>query len=86
VSGSGRSGTVGREAQSDPVATKTNALGVKGVGKLEGTGSLPTPVNAILNSLAPAGFARFEMPAMPARMWLALQQARTAGGTALNLP
>jgi carbon-monoxide dehydrogenase large subunit len=60
-----------------PVPTPTNPIGAKGVGEAGVTGSLPTLMNAILDALAPAGVTHFDMPATPARIWAALQAAKS---------
>jgi carbon-monoxide dehydrogenase large subunit len=58
-----------------PVPSPTNPLGVKGAGEAGTTGSLPTLMNAVLDALRPAGVRQFDMPASPARVWQALQDA-----------
>ncbi len=57
-----------------PVACRTNPLGVKGTGEAGTTAAPPALINAILDAL-PKG-AQLDMPATPARIWRALQQAR----------
>ena len=61
-----------------PVLTKTNLLGVKGVGEAGTVGALAAVMNAINNALAPLGIAHFEMPATPDRVWKAIDVARRA--------
>ena len=58
------------------VPTKLNPLGAKGVGEAGVTGSMPALMNAVLDALLQAGVRQFEMPATPARVWQALQDAR----------
>jgi carbon-monoxide dehydrogenase large subunit len=58
------------------VPTKLNPLGAKGVGEAGVTGSMPALMNAVLDALRQAGVRQFEMPATPARVWQALQDAR----------
>jgi carbon-monoxide dehydrogenase large subunit len=65
-----------------PVPTKLNPLGAKGVGEAGVTGSLPALMNAVVDALRQAGVRRFDMPATPHRLWLALRAAR-AGAPAL---
>jgi carbon-monoxide dehydrogenase large subunit len=59
-----------------PMPSPTNPLGVKGAGEAGTTGALPTLMNAILDALRPAGVTHLDMPATPARVWMALQAAR----------
>jgi len=61
-----------------PVPTKTNPLGVKGVGESGTVGALAVVMNAVNNALAPLGAARLEMPATAERVWRAVQQAKGA--------
>jgi aerobic carbon-monoxide dehydrogenase large subunit len=58
-----------------PVPTKLNPLGAKGVGEAGVTGSMPALMNAVVDALRQAGVPRFEMPATPARVWQAIQEA-----------
>ncbi len=59
-----------------PVPTKTNPLGVKGVGESGTVGALAVVMNAVNNAIAPLGAARLEMPTTPERVWRAIQQAK----------
>ena len=52
-----------------------NPLGVKGVGEIGAIGSPPAVINAIINALGPLGVEHIEMPATPARVWQAIQNA-----------
>ena len=61
-----------------PVPTKTNPLGVKGVGEAGTVGALAAVMNAINDALAPLGITHLEMPATPARVWRAIQTAKSA--------
>jgi aerobic carbon-monoxide dehydrogenase large subunit len=60
-----------------PVPTKLNPLGAKGVGEAGVTGSMPALMNAVVDALRHAGVEHFEMPATPARVWQAIQAAKT---------
>ena len=62
-----------------PVPTKTNPLGVKGVGEAGTVGSLAAVMNAVNNALEPVGVKHVEMPLTPSRVWRAIQEA--SGGT-----
>ena len=59
-----------------PVPTKLNPLGAKGVGEAGVTGSMPALMNAVVDALRQAGVREFEMPATPARIWKAIQEAK----------
>jgi carbon-monoxide dehydrogenase large subunit len=72
-----RAGLVGGlQLLEHPVPTKLNPLGAKGVGEAGVTGSMPALMNAVVDALLQAGVRQFEMPATPARVWQALQDAR----------
>ena len=72
-----RAGVLGEVKLFDrPVKSPNNPLGVKGAGEAGTTGSLPTVMNAILDALRPAGVTHLDMPATPARVWEALQNAK----------
>lgn len=58
------------------VPTAKNPLGVKGVGEAGSVGGLAAGMSAVLDALAQAGVARFDMPATPGRVWQALHDAR----------
>ena len=66
--------------ESRAVPTAVNPLGAKGVGEAGTVGALIATMNAILDALAPAGVERLDMPATPARIWQALQEAKERGG------
>jgi carbon-monoxide dehydrogenase large subunit len=66
------------EVHSHPVPTRTNPLGVKGVGEAGTVGALSAVLSAVQDALAQAGAGPVEMPATPARIWGALQ--RGTGG------
>jgi carbon-monoxide dehydrogenase large subunit len=57
--------------------TRTNPLGVKGVGELGTIGATPAVVNAVVDALARAGLGReaekVQMPLTPERVWRALR-------------
>jgi carbon-monoxide dehydrogenase large subunit len=60
------------------VPSPGNRLGAKGAGEAGTTGAGAACLNAVLNALRSAGVAHFDMPATPARLWLAMQQAAAA--------
>jgi len=53
-----------------------NALGTKGCGEAGAIGAPPAVINAVLDALRDLGVKDFDMPATPARVWEAIQQAR----------
>ncbi len=55
-----------------PVPSKSNPLGVKGVGEGGTVASTPTIINAILDALAPLGVETIPMPATAQRVWQAI--------------
>jgi carbon-monoxide dehydrogenase large subunit len=59
------------------VPTKTNPLGVKGAGEAGTVGALPAVMNAINDALAQAGVGYLQMPCTPAKVWQAIQEAKS---------
>jgi carbon-monoxide dehydrogenase large subunit len=59
-----------------PVPTRTNPVGAKGCGEAGFSGGLPTVLNALIDALSEYGIRHIEMPATPARIWQAIQDAR----------
>ncbi|MEI4471852.1 xanthine dehydrogenase family protein molybdopterin-binding subunit [Frigidibacter sp. MR17.24] len=62
----------------EPVPTKLNPLGVKGVGEAGSVGGLAAGMNAICDALAQRGVRDFAMPASPHRVWQALAAAQAS--------
>lgn len=60
----------------NPVPTKTNPLGVKGVGEAGTVGSMPAVANALVDALSVLGIRNIPMPATPERVWRLIQGAR----------
>lgn len=60
----------------EDIPTKTNPLGAKGAGECGTVGAAPTVISAILDALAERGVRDITMPATPARIWQALQDAK----------
>jgi len=56
-----------------PVASKSNPIGVKGVGEGGTVAATPTVMNAIIDALAPLGIGDIPMPATPERVWRAIR-------------
>jgi carbon-monoxide dehydrogenase large subunit len=61
-----------------PVPAKTNPLGVKGCGEAGCAGSLTSIMNAVVDALSEYGIKHIDMPASPARVWQAIQDAKKA--------
>lgn len=61
---------------SNPVPTRANPLGVKGVGEAGTVGALPVVINAVIDALAPLGIRHIDMPASPTRVWHTIDAAR----------
>ncbi|MGE0256518.1 MAG: xanthine dehydrogenase family protein molybdopterin-binding subunit [Alphaproteobacteria bacterium] len=55
----------------------SNPLEVKGVGEVGAIGSPPAVINAVLDALTPLGVSDIAMPATPARIWQAIDAARS---------
>jgi carbon-monoxide dehydrogenase large subunit len=70
------------ESHLEEVPSKTNPLGVKGIGESGTIGAPPTVINAILDALKPYGVEQIDMPATPARVWEAMQKAKTSAAKA----
>jgi aerobic carbon-monoxide dehydrogenase large subunit len=58
------------------VPSPTNPMGVKGIGESGAIAAQPAVINAIVDALSHEGVKGIDMPASPARVWQALQQAR----------
>ena len=65
----------------EEVPSKTNPLGIKGLGEVGSVGAPPVVINAILDALKPLGVAHIDMPAMPSRVWEAVRRPRSAGAS-----
>jgi carbon-monoxide dehydrogenase large subunit len=59
-----------------PVFSKSNPLGVKGVGEGGTVAATPTTMNAVLDALAPFGVGDIAMPATPERVWQAIRAGK----------
>ena len=57
----------------------SNPLGVKGVGEAGTIGAPPAVINSVIDALSPLGVTHIDMPALPMRVWEAIQQARGEG-------
>ena len=59
--------------------TKTNPLGVKGVGEAGTIGSTPAVVNAVIDALSPLGIKHLDMPLTPEKIWRATLKSKGEG-------
>ena len=59
------------------VLSPSNPLGVKGAGEAGTTGAVPTLANAVLDALRPLGINQLDFPYTPARVWEAIQSAKS---------
>jgi carbon-monoxide dehydrogenase large subunit len=69
------------EVLSHPVPATTNPLGVKGCGEAGCAGSLTSIMNAVADALSEYGINHIDMPASPARVWQAIQDAKKNGAS-----
>ncbi len=60
-----------------PVPTKTNPIGAKGCGEAGTSGGLPAVANAVIDALSDYGIRHLEMPMTPARIWQAIEAAKS---------
>lgn len=58
-----------------------NPLGSKGCAEVGSVGVPPAIINAVIDALRPLGVEQIDMPATPARIWGAIDAARSKGNT-----
>jgi aerobic carbon-monoxide dehydrogenase large subunit len=58
--------------------TKTNPLGVKGIGEAGTIASTPAMVNAVIDALSPLGIKHLDMPLTAEKVWRAIRNAGEA--------
>jgi len=58
--------------------TKTNPLGVKGIGEAGTIASTPAIVNAVIDALSPLGITHIDMPLTAEKVWRAIRKAGEA--------
>lgn len=63
--------------QDAPLPSVNNALGVKGVGESGCTASMPSLTNAVIDALRPLGVQHLDMPLTPAKLWHAINSAKS---------
>jgi carbon-monoxide dehydrogenase large subunit len=59
-----------------------NPLGAKGIGESGAIGSTPAIWNAVVDAIAYLGVENIDMPALPERVWQAIEDARSTAGAA----
>jgi carbon-monoxide dehydrogenase large subunit len=64
------------EVASHPVPAKSNPLGAKGCGEAGCAGGLASVMNAVVDALSAYSINHIDMPATPARVWQAIQDAK----------
>ncbi len=62
----------------------SNPLGVKGVGEAGTIGAPPAVINSVIDALAPLGVTHIDMPALPMRVWSAIQEAKSGANADAN--
>jgi carbon-monoxide dehydrogenase large subunit len=60
--------------------TKANPLGVKGIGEAGTIGATPAVQNAVIDAVSHLGIRHLDMPATPARVWAAINDATATTG------
>jgi len=63
--------------ENHPVPATSNPLGTKGCGEAGCAGALTSVMNAIADALADCGIRHIDMPASPARVWQAIEGAKS---------
>jgi carbon-monoxide dehydrogenase large subunit len=61
--------------------TKANPLGVKGIGEAGTIGATPAVQNAVIDAVSHLGVRHIDMPATPARVWAAINEATARIGS-----
>jgi len=59
----------------EEIPSKTNPLGIKGIGEAGCVASPPAVINALIDALRPLGVDHIDMPATPERVWTSLKRA-----------
>ena len=55
----------------------SNPMGVKGIGEAGTIGSPPAVINSVIDALEPLGVTHIDKPALPMRVWNAIQDAKS---------
>jgi carbon-monoxide dehydrogenase large subunit len=61
-----------------------NPLGAKGIGESGAIGSTPAILNAVIDAVSYLGVEHIDMPALPERVWQAIQDAKAGNGASGN--
>src|SRR5262245_669290 len=59
----------------EEIPSKTNPLGIKGIGEAGCVASPPAVINALIDALRPLGVDHIDMPATPENVWSSLKRA-----------
>jgi carbon-monoxide dehydrogenase large subunit len=59
----------------EEIPSKTNPLGIKGIGEAGCVASPPAVINALIDALKPLGVDHIDMPATPEKVWTSLKRA-----------
>jgi carbon-monoxide dehydrogenase large subunit len=69
------------ETKNTETPTDRNPMGAKGIGEAGTIGAMPAVQNAVVDALAHLGVRHLDMPMRPERVWRAIADARSGGGT-----
>ncbi len=70
------------ETERTQTPSPLNPLGAKGIGESGAIGSTPAIWNAVVDAVSYLGVENIDMPALPERVWQAIQDAKTSNGAA----
>ena len=76
----------GFDLENNPIPTKKNPLGVKGVGEAGTLGAIPAVLNAVNAALAQIGAPPVDMPATGEKVWRAIVEAEFMSDRPMNQP
>ena len=62
----------------------SNPMGVKGIGEAGTIGSPPAVINSVIDALEPLGVTHIDKPALPMRVWTAIQEAKSGANGQAN--
>ena len=72
------------ETERTQTPSPLNPLGAKGIGESGAIGSTPAIWNAVVNAVSVLGVTNIDMPALPERVWQAIEDAKTSNGAAAS--
>jgi len=70
------------ETERTETPSPLNPLGAKGIGESGAIGSTPAIWNAVVDAVSHLGVENIDMPALPERVWRAIQEAKATSGAA----